>query len=101
MLDTEIDIIIYSFATLYHHNLVNSFNYVEVIDVFSKVSRFYLSEIQKVLNNESQEVDRRILNLETIHKLNKYFVETGYQILLLGSKVAIVCVIFKNFHNLV
>ena len=63
----EIYVVVMGLATLDHDNFLDGIQDVEIVDVFSEVSRLYLSKVKKVLNDESQKVDRRVLNFKTVY----------------------------------
>ena len=65
----QFNVVIFRLSLLDQHDVFNCWNDIELHYVFPEASWLYLSVIKKVLNDESQNVSRRLLNFLSWFKL--------------------------------
>ena len=71
----QLNVVVMGFYLLDEHDLVYDVYNVEITNVFAEFTGFYLSKIEKILYNVSENTGRRLLDHVTIVQMSHYFVK--------------------------
>ena len=96
-----LDVVIMSLPLLYHHHLIHYGHDVEVWNIFSEFSSFYLGEVQEILHDVSQDAGGGLLDDEPVLQLIHQLVVLSNNVSFFVVKVIFVYFCVKCYHQFI